>query len=129
MPRRTLERVVELCGAEELEQAFAERVASGYLYGDFQFAVDSASPDFLSRGVFSCYRPVEDASVPAGQRVLSADEWRALLRLAHTDKTAAFELYAAHYLATSGQLYASDRHQLAQYVDGYHDHPSARAAR
>ncbi len=54
--------------------------------------------------------------------MLSLDDWRTLLRLAHTDKTTAFELYAAHYLATSGQLYASDRHQLAQYSDGYHDH-------
>jgi FAD/FMN-containing dehydrogenase len=118
VPRRTLERVVVLRSADELQAAFAERIADGYVYGDFQFAVDGASPDFLRRGVFSCYRPVADQPLPAGQRLLSPDDWRSLLRL---DKSAAFELYAAHYLATSGQLYASDRHQLAQYVDGYHD--------
>ena len=33
----------------------------GFLYGDFQFAIDPASDDFLRRGVFSCYRPVERA--------------------------------------------------------------------
>lgn len=122
VPRRTLERVVELRTADELADAFAARIADGFLYGDFQFAVDPHSRDFLHRGVFSCYRPVEDRPLPPGQRVLSPDDWRTLLRLAHTDKTTAFELYAAHYLATSGQLYVSDRHQLAQYVDGYHEH-------
>ena len=122
VPRRTLERVVELRSADELEHAFADRIAAGFLYGDFQFAVDHTSSDFLRQGVFSCYRPVEGREVPREQRVLSREDWRALLRLAHTDKTAAFEIYAAHYLATSGQLYASDRHQLAQYVDGYHAH-------
>jgi FAD/FMN-containing dehydrogenase len=122
VPRRTLERVVELRTADDLEDAFAERIAAGFLYGDFQFAVDAASPDFLRRGVFSCYRPVVEQPLEDGRRVLSRDDWRALIALAHTDKTTAFELYAAHYLATNGQLYASDRHQLAQYVDGYHDH-------
>jgi FAD/FMN-containing dehydrogenase len=120
VPRRTLERVVELRTADELDEAFADRIAAGFLYGDFQFATDPGSPDFLRRGVFSCYRPVEDRPLPRGQAVLSADDWRRLLRLAHTDKSVAFELYSAHYLATDGQLYASDRHQLAQYVDGYH---------
>ncbi len=118
--RRTLERVVELRTVDELDAAFAERIDDGFLYGDFQFATDAASPEFLRRGVFSCYRPVEDRPLPEDQRVLSPDDWRRLLHLAHTDKSLAFELYASHYLATSGQLYLSDRHQLAQYVDGYH---------
>jgi FAD/FMN-containing dehydrogenase len=121
VPRRTLERVVELRMADELDQAFADRIAAGFLYGDFQFAIDPASSDFLQRGVFSCYRPVAACAVPVEQRVLSAADWRILLRLAHEDKSRAFELYAGHYLATNGQLYASDRHQLAQYVEGYHE--------
>ena len=37
--------------------------------------------------------------------------------LAHTEKGARS---AEHYLATSGQLYYSDAHQLADYEDGYH---------
>ena len=43
-----------------------------------------------------------------------------LITLAHTDKRQAFNLYSEHYLATSGQIYYSDRHQLADYLDGYH---------
>jgi len=45
-----------------------------------------------------------------------------LILLAHTDKKKAFDLYSQHYLATSGQIYYSDRHQLADYLDGYHNH-------
>jgi FAD/FMN-containing dehydrogenase len=100
---------------------FDERIADGFQYGDFQFAIDPASRDFLRSGVFSCYRPVEDRPIPEGQRALSADDWRRLLELAHTHKSQAFDLYAKHYLATSGQLYRSDEHQLAYYAGGYHD--------
>jgi hypothetical protein len=32
---------------------FAQRITDGFLYGDFQFAIDSRSPDFLRRGVFA----------------------------------------------------------------------------
>jgi FAD/FMN-containing dehydrogenase len=120
VPRRTLERVVELRTVDELGSAFAERIDQGFVYGDFQFAIDPRSDDFLRRGVFSCYRPVADRAIPAAQRVLRADDWRALLRLAHADKTRAFELYARHYLATTGQLYRSDAHQLALYDGAYH---------
>jgi FAD/FMN-containing dehydrogenase len=121
VPRRTLERVVELGTVEDLIDAFDKRIAAGYMYGDFQFAIDPASDDFLRRGVFSCYRPVPDRPLPTAQRALSEDDWRALLRLAHTDKSRAFDLYTKHYLATSGQLYRSDSHQLAFYSGGYHD--------
>src|SRR5690242_7512281 len=58
VPRRELERVVEVRTIEGLSAAFASRIAEGFLYGDFQYAIDEASPDFLRRGVFSCYRPV-----------------------------------------------------------------------
>jgi FAD/FMN-containing dehydrogenase len=121
-PRRKLERVVELAEAEQLERLFAERIAAGYLYGDFQFAIDPSSEDFLHRGVFSCYRPVADSvEIPAGQRALTREDWGRLLVYAHTEKTRAFEEYADHYLATSGQLYWSDLHQFADYTDGYHE--------
>ena len=120
--RRKLERVVELAEAEHLDRLFAERIDAGYLYGDFQFAIDPASKDFLRRGVFSCYRPVADSvEIPAGQRALSREDWARLLVFAHTEKTRAFEEYAAHYLATSGQVYWSDLHQFADYTDGYHE--------
>lgn len=117
---RTLERVVELESVEALSERFDERLRAGFTYGDFQFAIDPGSPDFLRRGIFSCYRPVADRPIPEEQRALSRDDWRNLLYLAHTDKSRAFDLYTTHYLATSGQLYSSDAHQFADYVDGYH---------
>jgi FAD/FMN-containing dehydrogenase len=119
-PRRWLERVVELAHADDLIDRFRERIDAGYLYGDFQFEIDPTSTGFLRHGVFSCYRPVADAGRPVARIALSVEQWDALLRLAHTDKRRAFELYADHYLRTSGQVYASDRHQLATYVPGYH---------
>ena len=118
--RRRVERVVRLADADELMELLDERIADGYLFGDFQFEIDPASEGFLRHGVFSCYRPVAD-DAPLTQDVrLSVGDWDSLLRLAHADKARAFELYAAHYLATSGQVYESDRHQLATYVPGYH---------
>ncbi len=127
VPRRKLERVVAVIERNDLPGGFADRIRSGFLYGDFQFAIDPDSPDFMRRGVFSCYRPVDDATpIPAGQRALTTEDWRALLYLTHADKSQAFERYAAHYLATSGQIYWSDAHQFAEYVDDYHRDLDAR---
>jgi len=120
-PRRKLRRVVEILDVEQLPSAFEQRIAAGFLYGDFQFAIDPARPDFLRRGVFSCYEPVPAATpLPGDQRTLAAADWRRLVLLAHTDPAAAFDRYAAHYLATSGQIYWSDTHQLSAYLDDYH---------
>jgi len=120
-PRRKLERVVQVMDVDELMSALDRRIADGFLYGDFQYATDPRSPDFLRKGVFSCYRPVDAGRrIPEGQKELALDDWRRLLYLSHADKTRAFEVYAAHYLATSGQLYWSDTHQLSVYVDDYH---------
>ena len=119
--RRKLERVVEVRELEGLMDAFERRIADGFLYGDFQFAIDPAGEAFLRRGVFSCYRPVaDDDPIPPDQRALTRDDWSRLLYLTHTNKAEAFERYAAHYLATSGQLYWSDAHQSAEYIDDYH---------
>lgn len=120
-PRRKLERVVEVVTAEILATRFEQRIADGFLYGDFQFVIDPRAEDFLRRGVFSCYRPVANATpMLATQRELSDDDWKELLYLAHVDKNAAFERYSSYYLTTSGQLYWSDTHQLSPYFDGYH---------
>jgi FAD/FMN-containing dehydrogenase len=122
VPRRKLERVVEVREIEGLVDAFTQRINDGFSYGDFQFAIEPESDDFLRRGVFSCYRPVDDSTpIPGDQRALTREDWQKLLYLAHTDKRTAFELYARHYLATSGQIYRSDDHQFADYVDGYHE--------
>ena len=119
--RRKMERVVSIIDIEDLVPAVERRIADGSLYGDFQFAIDPASEDFLRKGVFSCYRPIgDDAVMPAGQKALRAEDWMQLLYLAHAEKSRAFELYADHYLSTHGQRYWSDSHQLSEYLDDYH---------
>jgi hypothetical protein len=113
--------VVEVIDADRLDAAFAQRIADGFTFGDFQYSTDTASDDFLRRGVFSCYRPVDDTTpMPAVQKELVLDDWRRLLYLSHADKRRAFDEYAAYYRSTSGQLYWSDTHQLSVYVDDYH---------
>ncbi len=121
VPRVKVRRVVEVIDIGTLMGAFDARIAGGFRYGDFQFSIDPASEGFLRRGVLSCYEPVADATpMASGQRELSVADWKRLARLAHTDKAAAFEHYARHYLATSGQVYWSDSHQMSVYLDDYH---------
>ncbi|HUQ31126.1 MAG TPA: FAD-binding oxidoreductase [Pyrinomonadaceae bacterium] len=120
-PRRKLERVVRVADLRDLAASFEERIRSGFLYGDFQFMTDGDSDGFLRRGIFSCYRPAPPAApLPPSHRELSPDDWKRLLHLAHTDRKRAFEVYSSHYLATDGQLYWSDTHQLSVYLDDYH---------
>lgn len=119
--RRKLERVAEIVATRDAMNAFEGRIADDFLYGDFQFVTDESSPDFLRRGIFSCYRPVaDDAPMPEAQAELCATDWQNLYHLAHVNRRRAFELYSTHYLATSGQLYWSDTHQLSVYLDDYH---------
>ena len=121
VPRRKLRRVVDVLTVDRLMSAFEERTLAGFLYGDFQFAIDPSSRDFLHRGIFSTYEPIaDDGPIPSDQRGLTPEQWRGLLLLAHVDKSRAFDVYATHYLATSGQQYWSDTHQLSTYLDDYH---------
>ncbi len=120
-PRRKLERVVEVIEARDLMPGFEKRIAAGFTFGDFQYATDERSDDFLRKGVFSCYRPVaDDAAMPDQQKELSVEDWNRLLYLSHVDKGRAFQEYANYYLSTSGQRYWSDTHQLSVYIDNYH---------
>ena len=129
VPRRKLERVVEVRDVAVINAAFAERIREGYLYGDFQYAIDDQSVDFLRRGVFSCYRPVpDDTPMPGSQRELSSRDWVELLHLAHTDKSAAFKRYADYYFSTTGQLYWSDEQQMTIYPENYHREIDRRTA-
>ncbi|MFV2062967.1 MAG: FAD-binding oxidoreductase [Chloroflexota bacterium] len=120
-PRKILRRHVSVIDIEDLSEAFEERIASGYTFGDCQYSVDEGSGDFMRQGILSCYRPEEGGtSVPEHQRVLSLDDWKRLLYLTHVDRAEAARAYLAHYSATSGQLYWSDLHQRSEYIGGYH---------
>jgi FAD/FMN-containing dehydrogenase len=121
VPRKKVERVVEVRAVDDLMAAFDKRISDGFLYGDFQFSIDRDSEDFLRKGVFSCYRSVAmETPIPSTEKQLSDENWRQLLYLAHTDKKKAFERYADYYLSTNGQIYWSDTHQLSIYPDNYH---------
>jgi FAD/FMN-containing dehydrogenase len=119
--RQKVQRVVTLLNLEDLVPKIDERISDGFLYGDLQFAIDPKSNDFLRRGVFSTYRPMpDDTPIPASQHELKSDDWKNLFLLAHTDKAAAFQAYSTYYLSTNGQMYWSDTHQLAEYIENYH---------
>lgn len=119
--RRKMRRVVRMITVEQLVDAFDQQTAAGFEFGDLQFAIDPHSPDFLRRGVFSCYEPVTDAvQIAPDQKRLSREDWRRLVYLAHADPSRGFAEYASYYARTDGQIYWSDLHQLTEYVEDYH---------
>lgn len=117
--RCKLRRTVEIIDANDLPARFSDRIANNFLYGDFQFSIDEKSEDFLQRGVFSCYQPVDDDPPVEAEKALRNDDWLDLLRLAYTDRGKAFQRYADYYLSTNGQTYWSDTHQLSAYLPNY----------
>lgn len=121
MHRTKLERTVQVIDLAALVPAVEKRIAEGHMYGDFQFDIDPKSQYFLTRGVFSTYKPVDRKTpIPPQQKQLLMSDWADLFYLAHVDKNRAFEAYTKYYLATNGQIYWSDTHQLAEYLDEYH---------
>ncbi|GMQ77441.1 MAG: hypothetical protein BMS9Abin01_2789 [Gammaproteobacteria bacterium] len=127
MRRTKMQRLVSVIDLTELVAAVEDRVATGCLYGDFQFAIDPLSDDFLRKGIFSCYQPIRDNAVmPTRQKELHAEDWTHLLYLAHVHKSRAFEIYSRHYLSTHRQRYWSNSHQLSEYLDDYHRWASRR---
>src|SRR5881398_265033 len=119
VPRQKLRLVVEIIHAGDLPKRFEERIAQEFLYGDFQFSVDEKSPDFLQRGVFSCYQPIDEHEPIVAEKKLRNNDWLDLLRLAYTDREKAFKRYSDYYLSTNGQTYWSDTSQLSAYLPDY----------
>src|SRR5713101_7007842 len=119
VPRQKLQRAVEIVHASDLPKRFEKRIAEKFLYGDFQFSVDEKSPDFLQRGVFSCYEPIDEREPLVAEKKLRDDDWLDLLRLAYTDRGKAFKRYSDYYLSTNGQTYWSDTNQLGAYLPNY----------
>src|SRR5438105_7877972 len=117
--RQKLRRAVEIISADDLPRRFEERIAQRFLYGDFQFSVDEKSPDFLQRGVFSCYEPIDEPEPVVAKKELSDDDWLDLLRLAYTDRGKAFKRYSDYYLSTNGQTYWFATNQLSAYLPNY----------
>jgi FAD/FMN-containing dehydrogenase len=71
-PRHKVQRTVEVIDIADLPAMFERRIAAGYQYGDFQFATQLDPDALLRKGVFSCYRPVDDATpMPANRATTS----------------------------------------------------------
>jgi len=119
VPRQKLRRMVAIVDANDLAKRFEERISQRFIYGDFQFTVDEKSPDFLQRGVFSCYEPIDEKEQIEAEKKLREDDWLELLRLAYTDRAKAFKRYSDYYLSTNGQTYWSDTNQLSAYLPNY----------
>ncbi|MBL4770479.1 MAG: FAD-binding oxidoreductase [Planctomycetes bacterium] len=118
-PRIKLERKVEIIDVADVPTRVQERIADGYLFGDYQFKTDESSPDFLRKGIFSFYKPTDAAPpVEIEPKRMRPEDWQSLYKLAHFDKAAAFETYSNYYLSTDGQIYWSDTHQISYYVEG-----------
>ena len=119
--RSKVERVVRVIDVDALMPAFAERIADGFTYGDFQFAIDPAGEDFL-RTVSSpaTARSTRHPDPARPARALHARIGASCSSMGHVDKRRAVDAYKAHYLATSGQIYWSDTHQMSEYLDDYH---------
>ena len=120
--RHLVQRIVEVIDIDDLPSMFEQRIAAGFEYGDFQFATELTPDALMRKGVFSCYRPVDESTpVPAEREALMAENWRELILLAHVDRARAFQEYSSYYLTTSGQLYWSDEHQMSTYIPDYHE--------
>ena len=126
VPQATLRRSVEVCISDLAVEKLEQHKRNGATFGDFQFAIDSNSPDFLQCGILSTYTPVSAEVTNSDRKLLAEEQWEELLYLAHTDKTRAFNIYRDHYLSTNEQLYLSDTFQLATYINGYHKNIDAR---
>jgi FAD/FMN-containing dehydrogenase len=118
VPRHKVQRVVEVLPVRDLLEAVEQRVDEGFTFGDCQYSTDIDPDNPNHKGVFSCYRPVDDDTpISDDIQTLSNEDWAQLYVLSRTDKRRAFEAYVEHYLGTDGQVYWSDTHQLAGQLD------------
>jgi FAD/FMN-containing dehydrogenase len=113
-PVKILERVVQLIEVKDFIPLVTKRIQEGFLYGDFQFAIDPKSDDFMRRGIYSLYKPVNKTVEVNGElKEMKEDDWYRLIGLAHKDKSRAFDIYSKFYLTTNGQFIARIRTRWA----------------
>jgi FAD/FMN-containing dehydrogenase len=122
VPRKKVERVVEIIPVGELISQVESRIADGFVFGDCQYSTNLNETLDDHPGVFACYRPVDDdRPIAPNQKELSAQDWASLYRLARTNKPKAFETYSKYYLSTTGQVYWWDQHQLSGKFQSYRE--------
>ena len=118
---RKVERLVEVVRVDGLLAAFERRIAEGFIYGDFQYAIDADADDSCAAACSRATgRSTTETPIPDGQKELSdatgadCSSWRTPTR------RRAFERVPPVLPAADGQVYWSDTHQLSEYLDGYH---------
>ena len=116
---------------DELVERFDERIADGYLYGDFQFATDAdvATTSCAAASSRATARSTTTTPMPR-QPDASRATTGASCSTSHTRQEAGLRRCTpSTTCATSGQIYWSDTHQLSVYVDDYHARSIGAAAR
>jgi hypothetical protein len=79
VPRRRVQRVLALERMGNTIDHVEERIDDGHLYRALQFSTAPEYSGFLSRGVFSCFRPVDPATPIADNPICrSPADWRRL---------------------------------------------------
>ena len=122
IPRQKIQRVVEVRLIDDLPKAFEQRIADGFMFGDFQFSVDE-TVGRLSAERCLLVLPAGRSADADARRLSASSPTKTGTRcslLAHNNKATAFDQYSKYYLSTSGQLYWSDTHQMSTYLDDYH---------
>jgi len=121
VPRRKVERVVQVLEIDQLMPMVEKCIADGYPYGDFQVNIDNTSDQFLKNGIFSGYRPADlQAPIAHAEKHLNMQDWFDFVYGAHVNKHETFEKYLSYYQSTSGLVNWSDVWQSGPYLANYH---------
>jgi FAD/FMN-containing dehydrogenase len=120
VPRQKLKRKVHHIDASDIMENFDKSVKQGSRYGHCQLNVNEKSPDFLTTGVFVAYEEVP-LDTPITAIDTSEQNWKYIVELVHTDKEAAFDLYAKSVTDSDNRVDWADSWQNNFYQGGYHE--------
>ena len=109
-------------GLDDLVRAFDERIADGFLYGDFQFAIDPAATTSCARRLLLLPPGGDSTPIPDGQKALAARTGRSCCSSPTPTRRARSSIRGALPRRLPARSTWSDAHQLGYYVDGYHAH-------
>ena len=105
-----------------LMRGVRRRIRDGYLYGDFQYAIDpTPRTTSCAAACSTCYRAGDPAHPdPRHQRELRESDWSGCSPRASRQGRGLPALRRRTTSQTNGQVYWSDLHQLSTYLDDYH---------
>jgi hypothetical protein len=120
-------RRVQEIAVKDLLDLYQQRVDSGFVFGDCQYSADLDGEAESHPGIFPCYEPVmESIPLTENPKGITKEQWAELYKLMRSDKPRAYKEYRDHYLQTDGQVYLSDKHQLATAFVGHRAAVKAR---